>query len=115
MQLIDKDKCLKQIMDITEDIEHSNSNIKFIFKKNKTILNLFERTNQSNPAKVIPSEALHSPYNMQKTSKVLHSMPKISESDKQRRNIDRINKAKHLCRNISYDDDTAYNHDDFHV
>ncbi len=31
MQLIDKDKCLKQIMNITEDIEHSNPNIKFRF------------------------------------------------------------------------------------
>ena len=81
-----------------------------------TYLNLFERTNQSNPAKVIPSEALHSPYNIQKTSKVLHSMPKMSESDKQRRNINRITKAEHICRNIDYDDDNAsYNHDDFHV
>ena len=37
MQLIDKDKCLEQIMNITEDIEHSNPNIKFRFKKNETI------------------------------------------------------------------------------
>ena len=37
MQLIDKDKCLEQIIDITEDIEHSNSNVKFRFKKNETI------------------------------------------------------------------------------
>ena len=66
MQLIDKDKCLEQIMDITEDIEHSNSN--------------------------------------------------MSESDIQKRNIDRITKAEHICRNIDYDDDNAsYNHDDFHV
>lgn len=81
-----------------------------------TYLNLFERTNQSNPAKVIPSEALHSPHNTQKTSKVLHPTPKMSESDKQRRNIDRITKAEHICRNIDYDDSNAfYNHDDFHV
>lgn len=81
-----------------------------------TYLNLFERTNQSNPAKVIPSKALHSPYDMQKTSKILHPIPKMSKSDKQRRNIDRIAKAEHLCRNIDYaDDDASYNHDDFHV
>lgn len=81
-----------------------------------TYLNLFERTNQSNPAKVIPSKALHSPYNMQKTSKVLHPIPKTSESDIQKRNIDRITKAEHICRNIDYDDDNAsYNHDDFHI
>lgn len=80
-----------------------------------TYLNLFERTNHSNPAKVIPSKALHLPYNMQKTSKILHTIHKMSESDIQKRNIDRITKAEHICRNISYDDDTAYNHDDFHV
>lgn len=43
----------------------------------------------------------------------------MSESDKQKRNVDRITKAKHLCRNIDYDDtsydDTSYNPNDFHV
>lgn len=68
-----------------------------------TYLNLFERTNHSNPAKIIPSKALH-------------TIPKMSESDIQKRNIDRITKAEHTCRNIDYDDDNAsYNHDDFHV
>ena len=80
-----------------------------------TYLNIFERTNQSNPAKVIPSKALYSPHNTQKKSKVLNPIPKMSESDKQKRNVDRITKAKHLCRNINYDDDISYNHDDFHV
>ena len=88
-----------------------------------TYLNIFERTNQSNPAKVIPSKALqetlHSPHNTQKKSKVLNPIPKMSESDKQKRNVDRITKAKHLCRNIDYDDtsydDTSYNPNDFHV
>ena len=76
-----------------------------------TYLNLFKKTNQPT---VIPLETLHSPYNTQKASKVLHPMPKMSESDKQKQNIERIARAERICRNISFDD-TSYNPDDFHM